>query len=92
MKWFYFLSQSLPFKPQWRRTTKSGFGSSNSCPPKGAFILEKDKLTFKGTVKKLFVTTSSGFSAEVVRHLKISFYFLPNTSKGTSKLGLNLTP
>jgi len=30
--------QSLPFKPQWRRTTKSGFGSSNSCPPKGAFI------------------------------------------------------
>ena len=49
-------------------------------------------LTFKGTVKELFVTTSSGFSAEVVRQLKICFYFLPNTSKGTSKLGLNLTP
>ena len=51
-----FFSQSLPFKPQWRRTTKSSFGSSNSCPPKGAFILEKDKLTVIGHLK-FFIRT-----------------------------------
>jgi len=45
------------------------------------FILEKGKLTFQGTVKELFMTASSGFSAEVVRQLKSVFIFCPTHLK-----------